>query len=69
MTLTDELKQLIDGMTYERLLYGWRHTKLGDPMMQGETGDYWRQRMRELRESPGGEAEHVRASKAIGWNR
>jgi hypothetical protein len=67
MKLTPEHRTHIDGKTYEQLLRGWRFSSQDAPWMQGETGDYWAKRMKELKELPGGEEEHVRASKAVGW--
>lgn len=65
MDLTPENKASIDKMDYESLLYRWRNAPVGDPWFQGETGDYWKQRMTELRNAnPAG---HVKASKNIGW--
>lgn len=66
MFLTAAVKAQIDALTYEQLLEGWRHTPVGDPMFQGESGTYWAQRMRQLREQLGN-AQHVAASKRIGW--
>ncbi len=64
MDLTPENKATIDRMSYENLLSRWRFAPVGDPWFQGETGDYWSERMRELREQG---ADHVGASKKIGW--
>jgi len=65
MDLTSKNKASIDKMDYESLLYRWRNAPVGDPWFQGETGDYWKQRMTELRNvNPAG---HVQASKNIGW--
>jgi len=38
--MTDEMKARIDEMSYVQLLTKWRHAPIGDPMFQGETGDY-----------------------------
>ena len=67
MKLTEQNKAHIDGMLYEDLLLRWRFAPVGSPWFQGETGDYWSQRMAELRKQPGGEERHVAASKAVGW--
>jgi hypothetical protein len=67
--LTPERKAHIDALSYEQLLRQWRFAPSGDPMMQGETGDYLAARMKELRSRPGGQEEHVRASKSVGWDR
>lgn len=62
--LTPERKAYIDSLSYAQLLHGWRFAPVGSPMLCGETGDYWGKRMRELRKQG---ADHVGASKAIGW--
>jgi len=66
MNLTEKNKKHIDLMSYEQLLYGWRFAPVGYPWFQGETGEYWSKRMDKLR-SQG--ADHVRASKKIGWEK
>ncbi len=66
MKLTVENKAYIDKLSYTALLRQWRFAPAGDPWFQGETGDYWSKRMGELR-SEG--ADHVGASKEIGWER
>lgn len=65
MELTADNKKHIDNLTYEQLLSRWRFAPIGDPWFQGETGDYWGERMSELRSADN--AQHVRASKKIGW--
>lgn len=67
--MTDEMKARIDEMSYEALLSMWRYAPVGDPLFQGDTGDYFGERMKELRSQPGGDARHVSASKSIGWDR
>jgi hypothetical protein len=64
MKLTKENKKWIDSISYEQLLGMWRFAPVGDPWFEGETGDYWSKRMKELREQG---ADHVGASKSIGW--
>lgn len=64
MNLTPERKKHIDGLSYRELLSSWRFAPVGTPWFQGETGDYWGRRMRELRKQG---ADHVGTSKAIGW--
>lgn len=66
MRLTEENKKKIDSMSYTALLGHWRFAPVGDPWFQGETGEYWKQRMSELR-SQG--ADHVSASKELGWEK
>ena len=69
MKLTPERKAIIDAKSYEQLLSGWRFAPVGDPWFQDETGEYWGERMKELRDAPGGQDAHVRASKTIGWEK
>jgi len=64
LKLTKENKKTIDDMSYESLLSKWRFSPLGDPWFQGETGQYWGKRMKELKDKG---ADHVGASKKIGW--
>lgn len=66
MKLTAENKATIDAKSYEGLLSKWRFAPAGDPWFEGETGDYWASRMNELRNNG---ADHVGASKSIGWER
>lgn len=67
MKLTEERKAQIDAKSYEQLLAGWRNSPIGSPWFQDETGEYWAARMKELRSQPGGDEQHVAASKSIGW--
>lgn len=66
MKLTSELKSKIDSLDYESLLYKLRFAPMGDPMFQGEVGEYYIKRMSELKEQIGHE-KAVEASKSIGW--
>lgn len=68
MKATAEFKARVDAMDYTSLLEHWRNAPLGHPDFQGERGEYWAKRMRELRSLPGGQKKHVAASKAIGWD-
>lgn len=65
MDLTPENKKIIDDKSYMELLDHNRFAPMGDPWFQGETGQYWPKRMKELRDQG---ADHVGASKAIGWD-
>lgn len=67
MDLTPENKKHIDSMSYEALLRSWRNSPIGNRWFQGETGEYWAERMKELRSQPGGQEKHIEASKFIGW--
>ena len=64
MELTEKNKAHIDSLSYKQLLHSWRFSPSGNPWFQGETGKYWGERMSELRKEG---ADHVAASKAIGW--
>jgi hypothetical protein len=66
MNLTEKNKKHIDSMSYAALLSGWRFAPVGDTWFQGETGDYWAQRMKELRDQG---VDHVGASKELGWEK
>ena len=65
MNLTPERKAEIDGMNVYTLLYGVRFSRIGDPKMQGEAGEYWRKRLGELRDKD--PDAYVSASKTMGW--
>ncbi len=65
MKLTSENKKTIDKMSYESLLSQWRNSPSGNPWFEGETGEYWKERMTELRET----MDHVAISKKIGFSR
>ncbi len=65
MDLTPERKEIIDSKSYVELLRPWRFAKAGDPWFQGETGEYWKNRIALLQSKD--PAAHVKASKAIGW--
>tara|TARA_Y100001973_G_C5188828_1_gene329587 strand:+ start:1846 stop:2043 length:198 start_codon:yes stop_codon:yes gene_type:complete len=60
-------KEYIDSLSYEQLLSAVRFAPIGDPLFQGEKGEYWLKRMNQLRSKPDGEEMHVNASKSIGW--
>ena len=66
MKLTEELKKKIDNMDYESMLTKWRYASLVDVMFTNPSGEYFSNRMFELRDKlPRGE--HTRISKKIGW--
>jgi hypothetical protein len=64
MKLTEEAKKYIDSLTYLQLLKKWRFSPVGDDWFQGETGQYWANRMKELVAQG---VDHTKASKIIGW--
>ena len=65
--MTDEdVKAWINTASYETLLRRWRKSPTGDPIFQGEIGDYYADAMRRKKaETP--HSERVAASKRIGW--
>lgn len=63
MPFTDEIKEFIDNLTYKEMLKRWRFGAMGDPMFQGETGQYWISSMEAKRQ----QVDHVAISKSIGW--
>ena len=62
-------KDWIDNASYEQLLEKWRFSPVGSSWFQGEVGEYFSKAMKDRRDAPGGDDEHVRASKSIGWER
>jgi hypothetical protein len=64
MNLTPNVKRHIDGMDYEQLLAKWRFAEFGDALFEGASGDYFKSRMVELRDS---HPDPVGVSKRIGW--
>ena len=65
---TKERKKWIDNASYEDLLRKWRFAPAGSPFFQGEVGQYFVLIMGKKRKEVG-DAEHTRASKAIGWGK
>ena len=64
--MDEATKATIDGMDYEGMLRRWRFAPAGDPMFQGEPGEYFLARMVKMEgELPKGE--HVLISKRVGW--
>jgi len=63
-----EMTQWIDTADYESLLWRWRFHPAGSPWFQGVIGAYYSKKLAARREEVGAE-EHVRASKAVGWDR
>ena len=65
MKLTTERKAYIDSLSYDALLSRWRFAPVGDQWFTDESGQYWSDRMAELRKQDN--LIHVAASKKIGW--
>ena len=59
-------KDWIDNASYEELLRKWRFGTIGDPMFQGETGDYYKLVMVQ-KENQLEPYEKVQISKRVGW--
>ena len=60
-----EMREWIDNASYESLLSRWRNAPAGSPWFQQPLGAYYSAVMKAKCEAVGN-AEHVRASKAIG---
>lgn len=65
--ISAEEKAAVDARSLFELLRVWRFAPAGDLRMQGEHGDYWRDRMFELRRAD--PDEWTRVSKEIGWEK
>ena len=65
MFLTPEVKKEIDDMTVYQLLQRWRFSPVGDAMFEGESGDYYKQKLKKLREEL--PEVYTNTSKRIGW--
>lgn len=46
--MTDELKAKIDAMSRQQMAQKWRKAPLGDPIFQGDTGTYFKERFEAL---------------------
>jgi hypothetical protein len=53
-------------MNYEQMLRRWRFAPIGDPLFQGEAGEYFAEAMK-TKKSQLSDDEQVRISKEIGW--
>jgi len=62
--MTDDQKEWIDSAPYKTLLCKWRFGLAGDPMFQGEAGQYYKDVMFRKRDADPEGA--VKASKKIG---
>jgi hypothetical protein len=59
--MTPEQKITIDNMTQYQLCAKWRFARIGDPLLQGDTGDYFAKVLKEK----GGFTPEI--SKELGW--
>lgn len=59
--IPEELKRRIDSMTREQMAAKWRFAPVGDPLLQGEAGDYFTERFKKL----GGMSPNI--SKRLMW--
>ena len=64
--MNEDQKDWIDNASYYALMNRWRFAKSGDPIFQGEAGDYYKKVMSEQRAQVG-PAEHTRISKSLGF--
>ena len=46
--MTEEQKTRIDNMSQRELCRKWRFASVGDPLLQGDTGDYFAKRLKEM---------------------
>lgn len=65
MNLTPEVKEEIDRLDFHGLLKRWRFGSAASPWFQGESGEYFKNRMTELQLQDPGAA--VQVSKDLGW--
>jgi len=63
MPTVDELKAQIDAMSQYDLCRTWRFAMIGDPLLQGEVGDYFAAKLKEK----GGFTTAI--SKGLGWEK
>lgn len=59
----EELKREIDGMTQYQLCQTWRFATVGNPLLQGEVGEYFAAKL----DKKGGFTPEI--SRALGWKR
>ena len=59
--MTPEQKAIIDSMCQEALCSKWRFARVGDPLLQGDTGEYFSKVLKEK----GGFTPEI--SKKLGW--
>ena len=66
--MNEKTKKRIDDMSLEAMLRKWRFAPVYDPLMSGETCDYFAKVMKKKREIAGND-EWTAISKLIGWER
>jgi len=66
--IDESTKNRINDMNYEQMLRKWRFAPIGDPLFQGEAGDYFAERMK-FKKLQLTDGEQVQISKEIGWTR
>lgn len=59
--MTNEQKKKIDNMSQYELCHMWRFAKIGEPLLQGDCGDYFSNKLKEK----GGFTSEI--SKSLGW--
>lgn len=59
--MTEEQKAEIDALDHVQLCHLWRHAPTGHPLLQGDAGAYFKQRL----DAAGGFTPAI--SKKIGW--
>lgn len=62
MELTPKLRAHIDSLSPTDLMRKWRFSPVGDPLFQGESGDYISKRISQISEE-----DKIKISRAIGW--
>ena len=62
MENVEEIKKIIDRMSQYDLCRKWRFAAVGDPLLQGEVGDYFAAKLKEK----GGFTPEI--SKSLGWD-
>lgn len=66
--MTPEIKAWIDNATYESLLRRWRFAPVGDPVFQGDVGQYYTKAMKRKRDELDPD-DQVAVSKFVGWEK
>ena len=66
MKLTEEMKAKIDIMSLREMLAKQRFAPIGDPLFQGDIGDYFLKVMREKKNAIGND-EWSNISRSVGW--